>query len=108
MSTDTNTSYLRGLVNELRKPPNETPWVEFKHNNANPQDIGEYLSALSNSAALEGKPNAYLVWGIEDGTHDVLGTTFKSGETKKGNEALRRELAHPPAESSFALQIPFV
>ena len=88
MSTDTNTSYLRGLVNELRKPPNETPWVEFKHNNANPQDIGEYLSALSNSAALEGKPNAYLVWGIEDGTHDVLGTTFKPGETKKGNEAL--------------------
>ena len=51
MSTDTNTSYLRGLVNELRKPPNETPWVEFKHNNANPQDIGEYLSALSNAAA---------------------------------------------------------
>ena len=88
MSTDANTKYLLSLINELRKLPNETPWVEFKHNKANPQDIGVYLSALSNAAALEDKPNAYVVWGIEDHTHDVLGTTFKPDKTKKGNEAI--------------------
>ena len=76
------------MINELRRLPNETPWVEFKYNNTSPQDIGKYLSALSNAAALEGKSNAYLVWGIKDGTHDVLGTTFKPGKAKKGNEAL--------------------
>ncbi len=35
--------YLNGLVAELRKLPNETGWVEFKENNSNPEDIGEYL-----------------------------------------------------------------
>ena len=28
------------LVNELRKLPNETQWVEFKHNNYDPHMIG--------------------------------------------------------------------
>ena len=59
MSTDKPQEYLVGLVNELRKLPAETGWVEFKENAANPEDIGEYLSALSNSAALNGKANAY-------------------------------------------------
>lgn len=88
MSTDKSQDYLVGLVNELRKLPKETGWVEFKENVANPDDIGEYLSALSNTAALKGKANAYLVWGIKDGTHEITGTSFQIGQTKKGNEDL--------------------
>ena len=83
MTADGDKKYLRGLVDELRKLPAETPWVEFKHNNAKPEDIGEYLSALSNAAALEGKTSAYVVWGIEDKTNDVVGTTFNPGEAKR-------------------------
>ena len=49
------TEYLKSLVNELRKLPSEIEWVEFKCNNKDPQMIGEYISALSNSAALCGK-----------------------------------------------------
>jgi len=30
--------------------PAETEWIEFKKNNYKPEDIGEYISALSNSA----------------------------------------------------------
>ena len=48
-------AYLQSLVRELLSLPVETGWVEFKHNNTDAQQIGEYLSALSNSAALEGK-----------------------------------------------------
>lgn len=92
MNADKSQDYLVGLVNELRKLPKETGWVEFKENVANPDDIGEYLSALSNTAALKGKANAYLVWGIEDGTHAVTGTTFRPGHTKKGNEDLENWL----------------
>lgn len=44
--------YLQSLVRELAKLPDETEWVEFKCNNKQPQMIGEYISALSNSAAL--------------------------------------------------------
>ncbi len=97
MSPPTDLGYLQGLVTELRKLPAETGWVEFKENNSNPDDIGEYLSALSNSAALLGKSSAYLVWGIRDQTHEVTGTSFKPSQTKKGNEDLeswlRRQLS---------------
>lgn len=61
MSIDRIQDYLVGLVAELRKLPTETEWVEFKENNDNPQEVGEYLSALSNTAALCGKTHAYLV-----------------------------------------------
>lgn len=84
--------YLASLLQELRQLPKETEWVEFKCNNANPEEIGEYISALANSAALEGKANAYLVWGIADGTHDVVGTTFRPTQAKKGNEELENWL----------------
>ena len=53
--------YLKSLVSELTLLSNETEWVEFKVNNKEPQLIGEYISALSNSAALEGKKYTYLL-----------------------------------------------
>ena len=88
MSTDRTHEYVAGLITELRKLPAETGWVEFKENNSSPEDIGEYVSALSNAAAVEGKANAYVVWGIRDTTHEVVGTTFKPTQIKKGNEEL--------------------
>lgn len=80
--------YLSGLLVELCKQPAETGWLEFKENNDSPEDIGEYLSALSNTAALHGKAQAYLVWGVRDVTHQIVGTTFKPSTAKKGNEDL--------------------
>ncbi len=85
---------LQAKLDELLRLPAETEWVEFKHNNENPQDIGEYLSAISNGAALHGKRTGYLVWGIEDDTHAVLGTTFRPKQAKKGNENLESWLLH--------------
>ncbi|HOF67022.1 MAG TPA: ATP-binding protein [Candidatus Fermentibacter daniensis] len=80
--------YLSGLVQELVKLPSETEWAEFKLNNDDPHEIGEYISALSNSAALNDKAFAYLLWGIEDATHEIIGTTFEPSLTRKGNEPL--------------------
>ena len=34
------------LINELRKLDNETPWVEFKHNNYDPVMIGNDMGML--------------------------------------------------------------
>ena len=92
MTTDRSVEYLTSLVNELRKLPKETEWVEFKVNDSEPQQIGEYLSALSNAAALCGKAFAYLVWGVEDGTHDLVGTNFDLVTAKVGNEELENWL----------------
>lgn len=67
---------LHDLLATLVALPRETEWAEFKHNNADPENLGEYLSALSNTARLCGQPEAFLVWGVEDGSHEVVGTTF--------------------------------
>lgn len=94
MTIDRTAEYLVGLLAELRKLPKETEWVEFKRNVAEPEEIGEYISALANGAALCGKMNGYLVWGVEDQTHDVEGTTFKPLSIKIGNEELENWLLH--------------
>ena len=60
---------LSALIIELLALNDETEWVEFKHDNTNPQEIGEYISALANSAALVGQETAYMAWGIENRTH---------------------------------------
>jgi predicted HTH transcriptional regulator len=87
-----NDTQLSSLLIELLALPNETEWVEFKHNNSDPELIGEYLSALANSAALQHQAIGYLVWGIEDGTKTVVGTTFRPRQAKKGNEELENWL----------------
>jgi len=84
--------FLISLVDELRKLPKETEWVEFKQNRAEPDEIGEYISALSNSAALVGKTFAYCVWGIDNDTHNIIGTSFNPCLTKIGNEELENWL----------------
>lgn len=77
----------RQLVTELAALPRETEWVEFKENYAQPEDVGEYLSALANSAALARKDRAYLVWGVRDSDHRIVGTTFRPlSEKVKGQE----------------------
>lgn len=73
--------------------PAETEWVEFKVNYYEPQEIGEYISALSNSACLHQKDYGYLVFGVENKTHAVKGTTFKPKKKKVGNEELENWLA---------------
>ncbi|MBW6488910.1 ATP-binding protein [Sulfurimonas sp.] len=92
MSITRSNDYIISLIKELLKQPNETEWLEFKHNNDDKEMIGEYISALSNSAALNSKTNAYMIWGVDDATHKTLGTTFKPSVTTKGNEALENWL----------------
>ncbi|OQX29353.1 MAG: transcriptional regulator [Spirochaeta sp. LUC14_002_19_P3] len=88
-----NTDYLKSLVHELcRLPQKECEWVEFKHNHANADEIGQYISALSNSALLSGKDKAYIVWGIDDKAHSIIGTDFSLDRARVGNEELENWL----------------
>jgi ATP-dependent DNA helicase RecG len=79
---------LERLIDEGR----ERPWLEFKQNNADPTQIGGYISALSNSALLQGVERAFIVFGIEDGTLRKVGTAFKPRLSKVGNESLENWL----------------
>ncbi|MGN1083664.1 MAG: helix-turn-helix domain-containing protein, partial [Lachnospiraceae bacterium] len=67
---------LEKLIRELIRLSDETPWVEFKHNNYEPEMIGKDISALANSAALYEKSCAYMIWGIQDETHEIIGTEY--------------------------------
>ena len=88
MMANRSTEYQMGLVRELRKLTKETEWVEFKVNQYDPQEIGEYVSALANSAALAGKSFGYVVWGIADDDHAIVGTNFSPSAKKVGNEEI--------------------
>lgn len=80
--------YWRSLVYELAGLTKETGWLELKCNNADPQAIGEYISALANTAALEDKPHAYMLWGVDDVSHAIVGTSFNAAQKRMGNEEL--------------------
>jgi predicted HTH transcriptional regulator len=81
-----NNEKLITLLSELRSISQEKEWIEFKVSNSN--EIGEYISALSNAACLHGEKFGYLVFGIEDETHRIVGTSFSSEKKVKGNEDL--------------------
>lgn len=82
------------LVEELCRYDSETEWIEFKTNNSNPEMIGQRVSALANSACRLGVPTAYMVWGVDDETHEVVGSTFRHRLEKRGNEELENWLHH--------------
>lgn len=83
---------LKKLIDDLVKQPNESEWVEFKLNFHSEDEIGERISALSNGACINNQDYGYLVFGVEDKTHLIKGTTFKPRLHKKGNEELENWL----------------
>lgn len=80
------------MISHLVALPSESEWVEFKHNFHSKEEIGERISALSNSAALLEKPYGYIIFGIEDGSHNIIGTSFHAKNHKVGNEELENWL----------------
>ena len=97
------------LVDELRTS-SESSLVEFKKNNSDSKLIGKLCSALSNAARIAHQESAYVLWGIDNDTHRVVGTTFDFDKQLEGNQVFQlwlaqqlkpsisfsfREIAHP-------------
>jgi hypothetical protein len=80
------------LIDDLRALPAATAWVEFKHENTDPEGMGKRVSALSNAVRAEGQDTTDMVSGVEDGTpcyfHAVL--KFLSGRTMKNSTLCAR------------------
>ena len=81
------------LIDELRANDTELNWFEFKKDNIEPETIGRLCSALSNSARIDKRDFAYLLWGIDDVTHKIVGTAFNPHRKKEGNQELQLWLA---------------
>ena len=92
------------LIDTLRRNESETNWLEFKYNNYNPDMIGEDISALANGATFAEKNCAYMVWGVHDKTHEIVGTEFDQYNLNIGNqefESWLRNLLSSNAEVDF-------
>ncbi len=96
---------LLDTLSALLRLSREQGTVEFKSNLVEPEDIGQYLSALSNAAALQGHDRAWLVWGVADDGHAVTGTVFDPFKRKAaGNQALvmwLQTMTQPRADFEF-------
>lgn len=84
---------LNEILSRLLSLPAEIETVEFKKasNGFNDAELGQYFSALSNEANLKGLEFAWLVFGIDDKTHRVLGSQYKS--TRKSLDEMKRVIA---------------
>lgn len=80
------------LLTNLTSEREELPWLEFKTNFAKqgasitPEGIGEYISALSNGACISNQDYGYLVLGVENKTHRIVGTNFSFSTYRHGNQ----------------------
>jgi ATP-dependent DNA helicase RecG len=90
MMTETE---LEQTLQNLRNLSVETEVVEFKEakNSFDFRKLGKYFSALSNEANLKGKPHAWLVFGVEDKHHQIIGNQYRTN--KKDLDSLKSEIA---------------
>lgn len=88
-----NDKELKTIIEDIQACPRECEWVEIKKDNWKPELIGEYVSALANGAAYMGQPKGYLVFGIEDSSHAIVGTKFSPKDEKVGNQEIENWIA---------------
>lgn len=83
---------LQNITHQLISLQSENEWLEFKQNNFSPEEIGKRISALSNGACLTEQKYGYLIFGIEDDTHKIVGTKFDFKKEKIGGEEIEHWL----------------
>lgn len=79
---------LQQIVRHFAAQDAERAHVEFKVDNADPKTIGENISGIANLLTKNNIPRGYIIWGVEDDSHSIVGTTFNPNTKKVGNEDL--------------------
>lgn len=85
---------LQHVLNDLRNLSSENEIVEFKEAKTGYDfnKLGKYFSALSNEANLKGKPFAWLIFGVENKKHSIVGSQYRT--TRKDLDSLKSEIAN--------------
>lgn len=85
---------LKLTLQSLRNLTAENEIVEFKEakNGYDFSKLGKYFSALSNEANLKGKPYAWLIFGVENKKHNIVGSQFRP--LRKDLDSLKSEIAN--------------
>lgn len=85
---------LQEILENLRNLTAENEIVEFKEakNNYDFSKLGKYFSALSNEVNLKGKPFGWLVFGVKDKDHSIVGSQYRA--SRKDLDSLKGEIAN--------------
>jgi len=96
---------LKSILKRLLSLETESEIVEFKeaNNNYDFAKLGKYFSALSNEANLLGKDCSWLVFGVEDKSHKIVGTKYRENRTNLDN--LKKEIADRTSNRITFLEI---
>ena len=92
-------------LDELLAAKNESEILEFKEakDNFSFDELGKYFSALSNEANLHNKECAWLVFGVEDKKHIIVGTNYRNNE--KSLNSLKEEIGKQTSENLTFINI---
>lgn len=84
---------LKDILQNLRNLTAENEIVEFKEAKTGYDfnKVGKYFSALSNEANLKGRLHSWLVFGIENKKHIIVGSQFRP--QRKDLDSLKSEIA---------------
>lgn len=87
------------IFNNLRYH-HEDEVVEFKkaENCFDFDDLGKYFSALSNEANLRDKSFGWLVFGVQDKTREIVGTSYKN--SMKSLQRLKQDLSQHTTDNN--------
>lgn len=99
------TRKLEEKLKYLLSLPAETEWVEFKEaKRSYPFDkLGRYFSALSNEARIKSQEAGWLVFGVEDKSHIIIGSRFRPNRPDLDN--LKKEIADKTSNASTFIEI---
>ncbi|MFA4825651.1 MAG: RNA-binding domain-containing protein [Methanoregula sp.] len=83
---------LLAVLHNLITLRTETEWIEFKEEGVDFELIGRYVSALSNEANLNEKPEGWLIFGVTDKyPRKIIGSKFH--ETPPGLDKLKQKIS---------------
>ena len=88
------------IINKCLSFEDEQEWFDLKDSWYELDEIGQYISALSNAAAMCGEPYGYLIWGFNNETHQYTNTTLRYKRDVNG-EPLEHYLARNVTPSVY-------
>ena len=99
-----DTQQINSLLDEFLQSQ-EDECVEFKEakNDFDSKKLGKYFSAISNEANLRGKQEGWLIFGIEDKTHRIVGTQYRNGS--KNLNSVKGEIARGTTQQISFIEI---
>ena len=77
---------LTQIVVNLAAMDSELEHVEFKENQDGQEMVAKNISAITNTLTRRNIPRGYIIWGVNNTTHEFVGTKFKPNSMKIRNK----------------------